>query len=167
MGAWGEGLFENDSAGDLVAQVMHTEPDEILALIDATFDAVLDPDDSYLEVDQVAQGLAAVAFLVAERDSTVLPGGPYGEGLPGALATAGLVIDEERARRSPRRTRSGARRRGQRVVRAVGRRRGPRRRRRARPPPARPAPHYSYLRPISRSMGRRFWGASGGRAPGA
>ena len=95
MGAWGEGLFENDSAADLVVAVMRTPPAGTRALVDAALAAVVEPEDAYLDVDHISQGLAAVALLLADRDPTVLAGVADPDDLPTVLAAADLTLDDD------------------------------------------------------------------------
>jgi hypothetical protein len=72
MGAWGHGSFDNDDAGDWVAELSEavgTEP------VSEAFEAVLEVGDNYLEVTEAGRGLAAAEVVAAllGRPPAVLP----------------------------------------------------------------------------------------------
>src|SRR6478735_7179442 len=59
MGAWGSGPFENDGAGDFMAELVDTGALELLQ------EALELPDDEYLEVEQGQAAIAAAALIAA------------------------------------------------------------------------------------------------------
>lgn len=62
MGAWGAGPFDNDSAGDFVAEMTHRE-DSNEGVVEA-LQRVLDSED-YLEVDDGGAAIAAAELVAA------------------------------------------------------------------------------------------------------
>jgi hypothetical protein len=60
MGAWGPGIFENDTACDFVAEIAASDG---YASLDAAFDRVLAVLDSYLEAPDAEQALAAAEIV--------------------------------------------------------------------------------------------------------
>lgn len=56
MGAWGTGVFENDTACDFAGAVATSRD---LAALEATFDRVLGAGDDYLEAPDAEEALAA------------------------------------------------------------------------------------------------------------
>jgi hypothetical protein len=66
MGAWGTGIFDNDGAGDLIANLRETDD---LSVLEEAFDMVLDTGEDYLEVDGGQEALAAAALICRLRGS--------------------------------------------------------------------------------------------------
>jgi len=66
MGAWGTGVFDNDGAGDLMAELDHTEAPVREDLLRATLQAATDCED-YLEVQEGQAAIAVAAVIAAAR----------------------------------------------------------------------------------------------------
>lgn len=66
MGAWGDGVFENDDACDFLSEVESAEPEKRSALIFQVLRGVVDH-CGYLEVDQGNIAIAAAALVAAAR----------------------------------------------------------------------------------------------------
>ena len=64
MGAWGCGIFENDSASDWVYQLDDAKDDTVLM---KAFDAVIAADE-YIDEDECSGALAAAAITVGLHD---------------------------------------------------------------------------------------------------
>ncbi|MFW0791403.1 DUF4259 domain-containing protein [Gordonia sp. CPCC 205333] len=88
MGAWGDGPFDNDDAGDWVDEFDEADAEGKLELLRETFQ--VEP-DSPLEADQSCAVIAAAATVAA-----LVPGGPsvdegYG---PQSLEDADFVVSD-------------------------------------------------------------------------
>lgn len=66
MGAWGHGLFENDTAADFVWKV--EESSDPKQTIKEAFDAVFEED--YLDSDPASEAIAAAAFIDRQLNGT-------------------------------------------------------------------------------------------------
>jgi hypothetical protein len=70
VGAWGEGIFENDDAGDFASEVAETSG---LSRVEEALDAVLETSD-YLEAPAASEGLAAADIVAFLRGHAGQPG---------------------------------------------------------------------------------------------
>ena len=76
MGAWGTGVFDNDGAGDLLADLRHAEPARRPGIVREALQFAVDAGD-YLEVIEGQAAVAAAAMVAAARgDGDGLYGGP-------------------------------------------------------------------------------------------
>lgn len=69
MGAWGTGVFENDGAGDLLAELRHAEPERRAAVVREALRFAVEATD-YLEVIEGQAAVAAAAVVAAGRNGT-------------------------------------------------------------------------------------------------
>ena len=90
MGAWGEGIFDNDEAMDFVGDVIETKD---LSRVEEALDAVLEADD-YLEAPTATEGLAA-ADILARLHGHSGETGDYPEELDAWVAKVKLTPSEE------------------------------------------------------------------------
>lgn len=72
MGAWGTGPFDNDDAGDFLADLEEADTDERVNLIRQTLTNVADHED-YLEISDGQSAIAAATVLVAQLSPAALP----------------------------------------------------------------------------------------------
>ncbi|BCJ38417.1 hypothetical protein Athai_59200 [Actinocatenispora thailandica] len=89
MGAWDTGIFDNDGAGDLHAELLTAAP---AGRADVLRSAFALPCEEYVEVDEGQRALAAAAVVSAAAAGTDLTA--YGRSLPAAdlpAATPELV----------------------------------------------------------------------------
>lgn len=66
MGAWGTGVFENDGAGDFLAEFQQTELGQRGLVVRQAMQAATDAAD-YLEIDEGQAAVAAAAVVAAAR----------------------------------------------------------------------------------------------------
>lgn len=86
MGTWDTGAFDNDGAGDWVADLRHAAPEERAGLLlDALRNVTDEPD--YVEVDTAQAALAASAVVAAAR-----PGAP--SAVPDFLADGAIDLPD-------------------------------------------------------------------------
>lgn len=71
MGAWGIGVFENDGAGDFLAQLRHTAAADRGALVRETLAEAADEED-YVDRDVAQAAVAAAAVVAAAHTGTAL-----------------------------------------------------------------------------------------------
>ena len=71
MGAWGSGIFDNDSAADWAGALDDADAADRPGLVRAALTAAVDGDDDGLDLDDASCALAAAAVV-----ATRLPGGP-------------------------------------------------------------------------------------------
>ncbi|GAA4199569.1 DUF4259 domain-containing protein [Actinocatenispora rupis] len=89
MGAWDTGVFDNDGAGDLHAELLGAGPEDRAEVLRSAFAL---PCEGYVEVDEGQRALAAAAVVSAARTGTDLTA--YGRRVPAAdlpAATPELV----------------------------------------------------------------------------
>lgn len=66
MGAWGTGVFDNDGAGDFLAELRHTDIDQRETVIVQALQTAAAAED-YLEVDDGQAAIAAAAVTAMAR----------------------------------------------------------------------------------------------------
>lgn len=66
MRAWGTGAFDNDAAGNFLAELRHSEPGERGRVVTEALQAAADAGD-YLKVDEGQAAIAAAAVVAAAR----------------------------------------------------------------------------------------------------
>jgi hypothetical protein len=71
MGAWGIGVFENDGAGDFLAQFRHTAAADRGALVRETLTEAADEED-YVDRDAAQAAVAAAAVVAAAHTGSAL-----------------------------------------------------------------------------------------------
>lgn len=67
MGTWGTGAFENDGAGDFLAELSHAELGERAEVVRQAIEAAAETPD-YLEIDAGQAAVAAAAVVAAARN---------------------------------------------------------------------------------------------------
>ena len=88
MGAWGDGVFENDYAADWVAEFDELDDKaERRELIDSAFSEVAE-EEEYVEVDVASAAVAAAATV-----ASLVPGGPAVDEAYGPKTLAELPVD--------------------------------------------------------------------------
>jgi hypothetical protein len=87
MGAWGTGIFDNDTACDWIYDLEETND---LSLIESTLDKVIDVGAEYLDADEAQEALAA-AEAVARLKRNWGIRNSYTETLDKWVKTTGLI----------------------------------------------------------------------------
>jgi hypothetical protein len=105
MGAWGEGPFDNDDAGDWAYDFEGADQSEGLRLLTEA----LDVGDDYLEAPEGAVAVAAATVVTWLRDPSSIPDSAYGEDAAAWVRASGVSPSDElrsAARRALDRVRS-------------------------------------------------------------
>jgi len=97
MGAWGSGIFDNDTALDWVGDL--AEAEDALALIDDTLERVAGNGIDYLEAPEAEEALAA-AQVVAMLQGNPGNMGAYGDEVAEWVLTHPLMVSPELAHKA-------------------------------------------------------------------